>query len=322
MMRRRRRAMAWMVTWGYFATATGAAAEVVVPADGYHQSREDAWWTGPMMANSAAALPQGQYLIEPYLYDVHSSHADSFGSLTYVEYGITDRLTAGMIPTLGYTLMANGPGSAGVGTGDLNLLAQYSLTQFRDGSAMPAIALMVQETVPTGRYDQLDHRPADAHGEGSFTTTVQLNTQTYFWVPNGRILRMRFNIGRSVSRSTRVDNVSVYGTPAGFRGYARSGDSFAVNAAWEYSLTQHWVLAFDLAYRHMLGARVHGAISVAGTSMQLIYRARSSESFAFAPAIEYNWRSNLGVLVGVRVFTGGHNNPTTVTPAIALNYVH
>jgi hypothetical protein len=44
--------------------------------------------------------------------------------------------------------------------------------------------------------------------------------------------------------------------------------------------------------------------------------------FAFAPAIEYNWRSNLGLLSGVRVFTGGHNSATTVTPAIALNYVH
>lgn len=321
-MRRRRRAMAWLVTWASFAAATGAATETVVPADGYHQSRDDAWWTGPMMANSAAALPQGHYLIEPYLYDVRSSHADSFGSLTYMEYGITDRLMAGIIPTFGYTRTTTGPDSARVGSGDLNLLAQYSLTQFQDDSATPAMALMVQETLPTGRYDQLGHRPANARGEGAFTTTVQLNTQTYFWMPNGRILRMRFNIGRSFSRWTRVDNVSVYGTPAGFRGYARPGDSFAVNAAWEYSVTQHWVLAFDAAYRHTLGARVNGAVSAAGTFTPLIYRARSSASFGFAPAIEYNWRSNLGVLVGVRIFTGGHNNPTTVTPAIALNYVH
>jgi hypothetical protein len=34
------------------------------------QSLDDAWWTGPMLAPSAATLPQGHFLIEPYLYDV------------------------------------------------------------------------------------------------------------------------------------------------------------------------------------------------------------------------------------------------------------
>ena len=34
------------------------------------QSREDAWWTGPMLAPSGATLPQGHALIEPYLFDV------------------------------------------------------------------------------------------------------------------------------------------------------------------------------------------------------------------------------------------------------------
>ena len=34
------------------------------------QSLDDAWWTGPMLAPSAATLPQGHFLIEPYFYDV------------------------------------------------------------------------------------------------------------------------------------------------------------------------------------------------------------------------------------------------------------
>jgi hypothetical protein len=282
------------------------------------QSLEDAWWTGPMMANSAAALPKGHVLIEPYLYDVHSSQMDSFGSLTYMEYGITDRLMVGAIPTFGYNRVANGPNSKGIDAGDVSVLAQYSLTSFREGSHMPAMALMVQETLPTGRYDRLDHPLADAQGSGAYTTTVQLNTQNYFWMPNGHILRFRFNVGSSFSRRAHVDDISVYGTPAGFHGTARPGLAFNVNAAWEYSMTQRWVLAFDLAYHHANGAHVDGMVD----AMHLAYRSRSSAYFGFAPAIEYNWRNNVGVLVGVRVFTGGHNSSTTITPAIALNYVH
>ena len=35
----------------------------------FRQSRDDAWWTGPLLAASAATLPQGHFLVEPYLYD-------------------------------------------------------------------------------------------------------------------------------------------------------------------------------------------------------------------------------------------------------------
>ena len=40
------------------------------PSQNVHQSLDDAWWTGPMLAPSAATLPRGHFLIEPYLFDV------------------------------------------------------------------------------------------------------------------------------------------------------------------------------------------------------------------------------------------------------------
>ncbi len=182
------------------------------------QSLDDAWWTGPMLANSAATLPRGHVLVEPYLYDVHSAHADGYGSLTYMLYGLTDRLTVGLVPVLGYNRVDGGPGSSGVGFGDVSVQAQYRLTQFHEGSWLPAISLQLQETLPTGKYDRLGNRPADGLGGGARTTTLQLNTQTYFWLGNGRILRMRFNVAQSFSGTAEVEDVSVYGTPDGFRG--------------------------------------------------------------------------------------------------------
>ena len=51
---------------------------------------------------------------------------------------------------------------------------------------------MVEETFPTGQYDRLGDRPSNGFGAGAYTTMVGVNSQTYFWMPTGRILRMRF----------------------------------------------------------------------------------------------------------------------------------
>jgi hypothetical protein len=291
-----------------------------------YQSQDDAWWTGPMLANSAGTLPPGHFLLEPYLYDVSAAHSNSYGSRTYVLYGLANRLTVGMIPALGYNTVSNGPSSSGMGLGDLTLLAQYQLSQFHEGSWIPTSSVEVQETFPTGRYDQLGNRPSDGFGSGAYTTTLQFNTQTYFWLPNGRILRMRFDVSEAFSNHVNVDGVSVYGTGAGFHGDAKPGSAFSADASWEYSVTRNWVLALDVTYSHQRNTPVTGydTVDPNGLPYPLSIRMNSgsSEAFGFAPAIEYNWNSSIGVLFGTRVIVGGHNTVTTVTPAVALNVVY
>jgi hypothetical protein len=94
--------------------APAAFAQAVADASApqARQSADDAWWTGPMLANSAATLPRGHFLVEPYLYDVSSSHSDGYGSLTYMLYGVSDRFTAGLVPVFGYTRVAVAPTAA------------------------------------------------------------------------------------------------------------------------------------------------------------------------------------------------------------------
>ncbi|MGA8142802.1 MAG: hypothetical protein WB987_02805 [Candidatus Acidiferrales bacterium] len=304
-----------------------------------HESPDDAWWTGPMLAPSAATLPRGHFLLEPYLYDVttlgrldhngvrrSASRSDGFGSLTYALYGLADKLTVGLIPTAGFNEVSSGPSSSGVDMGDLTLQAQYRLAQFHAGSWIPTMSVAVQETLPTGRYDRLGNRPGDALGSGAYTTTLAFYSQTYFWLPNGRILRMRFNVAPAFSSNVNLEDSSVYGTESGFRGHTRPGNSVLVDASWEYSLTRNWVLALDATYRHEDNTHVSGfniqapAGSQNPSSIQL--NSGSSEAFGFAPAIEYSWKHNLGVLLGTRVIAAGRNTAATVTPAMAINFVH
>jgi hypothetical protein len=299
------------------------------------QSREDAWWTGPMLAPNAATLPTGHALIEPYLFDaITDGHFDEqgtrhpgprehdLGSLTYMLYGLTDRVTVGLIPRFAYNKPAGAPNSSGVGFGDLTLQAGYGLTQYRDGHRTPAISVVIQETLPTGRYDHLA-RASDGFGAGAYSTALALYSQDYFWMPNGRILRARLDLTYTLSASADVSGLSVYGTPHGFSGRAYPGDSFTADAAAEYSVTRNWVLALDIVYQHNDSTQVSGTVQPpsGATAVPLAQSSGSSYSIAFAPAIEYNWSSRIGALLGVRIIRIGRNTTSSVTPAVALNMV-
>lgn len=279
-----------------------------------------------MLAPSAATLPAGHVLIEPYLYDVisdarfdgsgkrQSTTAEhDIGSLTYLLYGLTDRVTLGMIPRFGYNEPAGAPHSSGIGLGDLTLQAGFGLTSFEDGHRTPAIALVLDETLPAGRYDRLG-RASDGFGAGAYATGLSIYSQDYLWMPNGRILRVRLDLTYSLSSSVSLHDVSVYGTPPGFSGRASPGDTFLVDAAAEYSLTRNWVLALDVVYQHADDTIVRG--------VALLAHSGSSRELQLAPAIEYNWTSRIGVLLGVRITAEGRNAAASVTPAVAVNMVH
>jgi hypothetical protein len=289
-----------------------------------HQSLDSAWWTGPLLAPSGATLPQGHFLIEPYLFDVITAHSHTFGTLTYALYGIADRFTAGLIPTASYSVPSVGPSSSGVGLGDLTVTGQYRLTLFHPDSWVPTASVVLEETLPTGKYDQLGDRPADGVGAGAFTTTLGLYSQTYFWMPNGRILRARLDLTHAFSSTASVQDVSVYGTGAGFSGHAQPGNSFYVDAAVEYSLTRSWVLALDVPFRHNGNTVVTGSTVSDSSGMQnptsIRLNTGTSDIFGFAPAIEYSWTPKIGVILGVRVLSG-RNTTTSTTPAVAINIV-
>ncbi len=297
------------------------------PSPSARQALSDAWWTGPLLAPSAGSLPRGHMLIEPYVYDVAQygnfngngavngvPHSNGFGSLTYIIYGLGNRLSVGAIPVFAYNTVANGPNSTGLKFGDFAVQMQYQIVPYRPGKWIPMTAINVGETFPTGRYDRLGDRAADGVGSGANATTVSLYTQTYFWMPNGRILRFRLNASQSFSGTANVTGVSVYGTPEDFRGYAKPGNGFTIDVAQEYSITRNWVFAVDEVYHHSGNTQVVGTNGVTNSGQ--------STTYYLAPAIEYNWTPNAGVIAGLRLVPAGTNTAATVTPVMAINIVH
>jgi len=290
------------------------------------QTMDDAWWTGPLLAASASTLPQGHFLVEPYLFDVitygrhdadghrlSTPHENFFGSQSYVLYGVTDRISAGVIPRFGYAKTTGGPSSAGLQVGDLTLQGQYRLTQFHAGSWVPTMSFVVGETLPTGKYDRLDQHPGDGSGAGAYTTILSLYSQEYFWLSNGRILRTRLDLSYGLSSQVGLRGVSVYGTGAGFSGQARPGNTFTADSSWEYSVTRNWVVALDVVYER------DASTTVTGNSLRA--SSGTSRSVGFAPALEYNFNARIGIIAGARFIPIGRNTGISVTPVAAINMV-
>lgn len=274
----------------------------------------DAWWTGPMLANSAGTLPRGHVLAEPYFYDVASGRSNSYGTRSYLLYGASNRLTIGLIPVLGLRATHGRAGASGVDVGDLTLIAQYELTRAREGGRVPTTALMIQETLPTGQYDRLSARSGDGIGSGSYTTTAGLNLQTSVRGPRGHALRVRVNLSGTLSGRARVDGVSVFGTPEAFRGTASPGAAYFADMSVEYSLRRRFAIAADVF--------CSGTGRTLLTGSPPVSSLRSIHAVGVAPAIELSLTQNLGVLFGVRVIPAGAHTPGSITPAIAINFVH
>jgi hypothetical protein len=324
----------WLLALGVTSARVAQAAE---DGPAPRESLEDAWWTGPLLAASPSTLPQGHLLVEPYIFDSivdgefdstgarHSvARQDEYGSLTYLLYGLTDSTTIGLIPRFGFNSPSQGDGSSKVGIGDLTVQGNFRLSRYLDCGWLPAMSLVIGESLPTGRYDRLEDRPNDGFGAGAYTTTVSIFSQYYLWMPNGRILRTRLDVSQSWSSEVNIEGTSVYGTAQGFRGHASPGNSLTLDSSWEYSVTRNWVAAIDVSYLNSGSTRLLGdypALSGGMTPASIQSESGWSQSLSIAPAIEYNWTSAVGIIVGAKWVFAGHNTSASVTPVAAINLV-
>lgn len=298
------------------------------------QSLDDAWWTGPLLAASAGTLPAGHFLFEPYVFDSipyaridgHGGVQDvprenDFGSFSYLIYGVAEGFSMGLIPRFGFEQIDGAKSSSNLELGDWTLQGQLRLVDFHGKDWVPTISLNLAETFPTGKFDQLD-RASDGFGAGAYTSILSLYSQSYFWMPNGRLLRARLNLSYALSSRVPLGNMSVYGTADGFQGFADPGASAYGDLAFEYSITRTWVAAIDFWLEQDNPTHVSGWNAAPSGLTPYFTNSGTGRELYVAPALEYNVSSALGVILGTRIFAAGRNETAFVTPVMAINYVH
>src|SRR5205085_5188599 len=187
-----------------------------------------------------------------------------------------DNFTVGFQPN--FAMGVQGPDRSAT-IGDFKLPSQLRLTHLTPEQRIPSIAVVLQEVIPTGKYDHLGPS-RNGHGSGSFATEIGLNVQHIVLLKNDRLLRARFNFLQRFWHGGDVEDRSVYGTSVGFRGRARPGDITTFIAAVEYSVTREWVLAFDVTRESATKTRLRGRYADGGPLVDETFPSTHYVSFA------------------------------------------
>ena len=295
-----------------------------------------AWLTGPLIAPTGTVIPYGSFEIESYVYattntGTYNSNWNSvsaehnFFSLNpqfLCFFGLTPWMDINISPQFFYDTTN---GQHNWNFGDLPVALDFQLLDAGYTPYFPGIKFTVRETFPTGPYQNLNPNKllTDQSGAGTFGTTMNLVLYKVYHLTGHHFLSMTYSATYTVTTPVNVHGFNTYGGGYGTKGYALPGNTFQAIASFEVSLSQNWALALDNVYTHVDQTRFFGnpgVVSIGGPAASV--GAPSSEQISFAPAIEYNFSSNLGIIAGCWFTAWGRNSTRFCSGVISIDYTY
>jgi hypothetical protein len=278
------------------------------------------WMTGPLLAANGKTIPAGHVNIEPYaFYTVYQGDYTNFEPVPIVSIGLTNFLDIQAAFPYDFD-WSRGQYSSNLGDYTLGLGLQ--VLRQKEHSWLPDLRITIQEVFPTGKFDNLDPGKfgADQTGTGSYRTSLAFNFQHLKEFHNQHYLRTRFNLTGGTGTDVQVDGLSAFGGNQLSHGKVSLGNSYSADLAFEYSLTQHWVPVFEMLYvtSQETGFSGNPGFTPQGTLDSI--GGAGGNQLSLAPAIEYNFTPNIGLIGGVWFSVTGPPSGQFTTYAIALNY--
>ena len=301
----------------------------------FHHDISPPWSTGPLLAPSGYVVPAGHANYEPYLYvtaytgdydgDWHVVEADHtlwnnvFQPI--LQFGLTSWLDFQFSPTLFYNytdhqaqwLLADLP----VGI-DIQLYKPDTALSW-----IPAFKLALRETFPVGKYRnrKASKQEADVSGTGSFETSIGLVIGKLFHFGGVSFLNFRLLLECTLPAPVRLRGYNTYGGGKGTDARLFPPQNFQFDIGMEFILTRNWVFACDLVGNYWKKTHFSGnpGLTPEGTPAALGI-PNFAVQYAIAPAIEYNWSGNLGIIGGGWFSVAGRNSPNFWSAVFAVNY--
>lgn len=285
------------------------------------------WFTGPLLAPSGLTIPAGHYNIEPYVYATANTgqytsnwkrvKTDTFWANIFqpsFQFGLNKWLDFQFNPTLSYNYKE---GAAKWVIGDMPI--GFDIQLFKRTASLTswntALKLALKETLPIGKYRNLNPKKllTDVGGQGTWQTSVGLVWGNLFYLGGDTFLTWRTAWQYSLPAPVHVKNLNVYGGGPGTKGTVYPAQGFLFDTAIEINMNQNWAFAMDIVGNWLGKTRFKGDTSVKMTSPP-------SVQFSLAPALEYNWSANLGMIFGCWFTVAGRNSTQFTSGVLAINY--
>lgn len=289
----------------------------------------DPWFTGPIVASAGRTIASGESNIEFYeffepnqtLYGehghvMHTLQHSSYLSTAFFSHGIADDMD--ILLTLPYMIKTM-PGAKAYGLGDVTAGIGIQAMRQQEHSLIPNLRIVFAETIPTGKYANLSATESglDAMGVGSYQSSLQFNFQSLYPIQS-QYLRTRLSLSYTYLSTVKINGLNVYGGDFSTRGTVYPGAVIGVDGAAELTLTQHWVAVMEGVYQHKNLTHFQSS-QIESLPLSSKIHSFKSYSYSLAPAVEYNFTENIGVIAGVWFTIAGENTAKFQAFTLGLN---
>jgi hypothetical protein len=297
------------------------------------------------------------FIFSQAIYDQHwnavsSNYYNSIQTIPEISYGLSDRMDVVIDPLYEHNHTGNVSNN---NIGDTSITLGFQLLKQEENHHQPNLRFTVQEIFPSGRYDRL--QPAndgtDATGTGSYQTGFGLNFEYLSHLTPAHDLNTHLSLLYFYPSDVRLNGTSAYGGNALTNGVLTPGQLVSIDIAGELSITQNWVAVLETYYLYQQSSSFKGNRNIVtpdatnSSSSETPTKAprrkflrrffptrlnirglqtdRSDigngtlDQFTLAPAIEYNFSENYGVIVGSWFTILGKNTTKFNSLAVAFN---
>lgn len=293
-----------------------------------HISSPEPWFTGSLLTPGANIVPKGHYNIQPYLfftntYGHYNAHWKNHsiprlfvGSFILdIHFGLSKICDFHFNPMVLYKHQEH---IHAWSFGDIPISIGFQL--YQNIPARTAIKLRLLANLPTGKYQNLapSKKGLDTGGLGGYFPGIGLVIGQTFAMGGSQFLATRLSLSYRFPTPVHVKGLNAYGGDPQTKGKIFPGQDFVSLLGLEWSFTQHFVLACDVEYAHFQKTRFKRKKGYLNGVPHLIH-SFSKEQLSIAPALEYNFNKNLGIIAGCWFSLAGRNTPAFASGVISLN---
>ena len=284
------------------------------------------WFTGPLLTPASVTVPKGHFNIEPFTffhvttgeYDTkwRSQSVNNFYTVTEIiplQAGFTHFMDGQIAPSVSHRFTK---GEQTTRLDDLPFNVGFQLFPRRSGSLAPAVRLTLGASIPIGKYHKLDPDlfSTDSSGNGSWKPAINLVFGNIYQLSSKSCLSARFSLGYQAQTPVKVKGVNAFGGTSTTKGTAYPGGLFTAVLGSEYTITKKLVFATDVLYQYRNKSRFSGNPGAPGAMDNPI-----SQNLSIAPALEYNFTVNVGMITGIWFSLCGRNSDDFTSGVIAIN---
>jgi hypothetical protein len=289
------------------------------------------WFTGPLLAPAGNTIPNGHFNLEPYLF--YTNNIGSFnrhGKLVHtrspqttqvnpvLSFGLTERMDFQL--SLPYAIN-HVHGITRDYIGDVGAIMGFQAFAQGDHRWRPSLRITLQEQFPTGRFDKLNPilKGTDGTGMGSYQTSLTFNFQHQILLWAEHYLCSLLSLNYTVPSSLTLQGISTYGGTPATKGSFNPRNLASIDIAEEFSVTQNWALVMEAYYVSRQASRFHGFSGFLTNGFAAQIGAPTSNELSLAPAIEYNFSANYGIIAGVWFAVHGKSSTDFISTVVAFN---